>query len=314
MSILNSASNNENKSGKMSKPVVFVIGASGNIGTATLNALSSKYGDKVDIRAGVRNPDSGKCNTLKGLRGVTIVDAEMGGDKAKLTKTLSGVESLFIVTPGTKERAEIAIATAEAAKEAGVKFLLVVSVLTADLTDTVFGAQFKMMETEISKMGVSHCFLRLPLFVDNYWGFKDTIKSESTIYNPVNPQKPYTPVVVADAGNAAAAILSEPKHHGNMTYKIVSGRYTFEDVAAAFGSALGKEVKYKRTAYEDAKKSMVDAGYPYWQVTGILELYHLVDLGSPVTNENDLSQYEHITGEKPTDLKKWVDGVASSFK
>ena len=47
----------------MAKPVVFVIGASGLIGSATVLALSAKYSDKVEIRAGVRNPD--KADKLK---------------------------------------------------------------------------------------------------------------------------------------------------------------------------------------------------------------------------------------------------------
>ena len=153
----------------MSKPVVFVIGASGNVGSATVTALSNKYLDKVDIKAGVRDPAADRVANLKVLRGVTIVTAKMGGDKAQLAKCFSGVESLFIVTPTTEDRAELAISTTEAAKEAGVKFVLLVSVLTADLTDTVFGAQFSKIETAVSQIGVSYCFIRLPLFVEVYW-------------------------------------------------------------------------------------------------------------------------------------------------
>ena len=177
----------------MAKPVVFVIGASGNVGAATVTALSAKYADKVEIRAGVRNPEA--ADKLKGLNGVTLVAAEMGGDRDKLVTTLRGVDALFIVTPGTKDRAELAISTAEAAKDAGVKFLLVVSVLTADLTNTVFGAQFTKLERAVAQLGVTHSFLRLPLFVENYWGFKDTIKGHSAFYSPVDPDKPFTPVV-----------------------------------------------------------------------------------------------------------------------
>ena len=79
----------------MAKPVVFVIGASGNVGSATIQALSTKYADKLEIRAGVRNPD--KADKIK-LPGVTIVQAEMGA-KDKLKETLKGVDALFIVTP-----------------------------------------------------------------------------------------------------------------------------------------------------------------------------------------------------------------------
>ena len=49
-----------------------------------------------------------------------MVKAEMG-KKDELIATLNGVDALFIVTPGTLERATLTIKTAEAAKAAGVK-------------------------------------------------------------------------------------------------------------------------------------------------------------------------------------------------
>jgi len=88
--------------------------------------------------------------------------------KDKLVGTFAGV---YIVTPGAENHTELIIATAEAAKEAGIKHVVVVSVLTAELTDTVFGKQLKTVEEKISKLGVPFTFLRLPLFVDNCWGF-----------------------------------------------------------------------------------------------------------------------------------------------
>ena len=294
----------------MSKPVVFVIGASGNVGAATVAALSSKYADKVEIRAGVRNPES----ALKGLSGVTLVAAEMGGDRDKLVSTLKGVDALFIVTPGTKARAELSIATAEAARDAGVKFLLVVSVLTADLTDTIFGAQFTKLESTISGLGVTYAFLRLPLFIDNYWGFKDTIKSQSTFYGPIDPGKPFTPVLVADAGNAAAAILSNPTGHANQTYNLVSDRHTLSEVAAIFSEALGRQVQYVQVPFEAAKQAMLQMGFPEWQADGVLELDKLINGGSPVTNQGDLGQYTAITGEKPTDIRTWIGAVKGAFQ
>jgi len=276
----------------MAKPVVFVIGATGNVGSATLQALSAKYADKVEIKAGVRNPE--KADKIKTIAGVSIVQAEMGA-KDKLVGTFAGVNALYIVTPGAENRTELTIATAEAAKEAGVKHVVVVSVLTADLTDTVFGKQLKTVEEKISKLGVPFTFLRLPLFVDNCWGFKDPIVGKSSIFSPVDPTKPFTPVVVEDAGKVAAAILANPAKHANKTYKIISDRHSFSDVAAAFSEALGKQITYVQVPYDAAKQSFLQAGYPEWQVDGILELYKLMDGGSPVTNEADTGDYTQIT-------------------
>ena len=295
----------------MAKPVVFVIGATGNIGSATVTALSSKHADKLDIRAGVRNPD--KADKLKGLAGVTVVQAEMGA-KEKLVGTFKGVHALYIVTPGAENRAPLTISTAEAAKEAGVKHIVVVSSLTVHLTDTIFGKQLEEVEKNIKQLGVTYTFLRLPLFIDNYFGFKDAIQGQSSIFCPVDPTKPYTPVAVGDAGKAAAAVLADPSKHANKTYKIISDRHTFGDVAAAFSEALGKQVNYVRVPYEAAKVAFLGMGYPEWQVDGIMELYKLIDSGSPVINQADVSEYTQITGEQPTDLKTWVGQVAGAFK
>ena len=220
---------------EMVKPVVFVIGSSGNVGSATVQSLSAKYADKVEIRAGVRNPE--KAGKLRGLPGVTVVQVKMGA-KQQLIGIFRGVDALYIVTPSTENRAELAISTAEAAKEAGIKFILVVSVPAAELTDTVFGKQYAEIEGKISNLGVPYTFLRLPLFVENYFGFKDPIVKQSSIYSPVDPTKPLTSVVVADAGKASAAILVSYRIHTNKTYNIVSDRHTYNDVVAEFSKAL----------------------------------------------------------------------------
>ena len=262
----------------MAKPVAFVIGASGNIGLATLQVLSSKYADKLEIRAGVRDPE--KAEKVKAIAGVNVVQAAQG-DKAQLVTALAGVTSLYIVVPGVENRADLSIKTAEAAKEADVKHLVVVSVLTAELTDTVFGKQFDSIEKAISKLGVPYTFLRLPLFVENYFGdySKDVCHNQTR-----NPSKSYTPVVVGNAEKAAAAVLADPLKHVNKTYAIVSDRHTHNDVAKAFSEALGKEITVTTNTYEEAKKFMMGIGFPEWQVDGILEL---IDSGSSVTNQEN---------------------------
>jgi len=296
----------------MAKPVVFVIGASGNIGYSSTQALSSKYREKLEIRAGVRDPD--KADKLKALPGVEVVKATQG-DKEQLVKTFAGVSVLYIVTPGAENRAELVIKTAEAAKEAGVKHLLVLSgVLTLEITSTIFGKQFNEIETAISKLGVPYTFIRLPMFVENYFRFKETIQKMSTIVVPVDPTKPYTPVTVTDVGRAAAAILSDPSKHVKKGYSIVSNRHTHGDVAEIFSEVLGKEVTITTTKYEEAKQFLMNAGMPEWQTEGVLEVYKLINSGSTAVNQENLSNFKDITGEEPTSLKDWVNGAAPAFK
>ena len=293
----------------MAKPVVFIIGASGKIGAATVTQLASKYADELEIRAGVRNPE--KADKLKALPGVSVVQAEMGPDK-NLVETFRGVHTLFINTPPTENKADLVFATAEAAKSAGVKHIVVVSVLTAGLADHVFGRQSGKLESAIKQLGVPYTILRLTKFVENFFGLKDSIKGQSSIFCPADPTKALAFIVVQDAGKAGAVILADPSKHVDKTYKLISGRYTHNEVVAAFSAALGREIKYVRIPYEDAKKSY--RGVEEWRVDGFLELYKLVDVGSKVIDEPDRDDFTKITGEKPTDLEKWLSLVAEAFK
>ena len=295
----------------MSKPIVFVIGATGTMGSATVTTLAAKYTDKVEIRAGVRNPD--KADKLKAIAGITIVKAEMG-KRNQLVNTFKGVNALFIVTPFAENRAELAIVTARAAKEAGVKAIVVVSTPIAGLPDTVLGGQFNKIESEISKLGVPYTILRLTYFAENHYGFKDSIIGQSSIYGPIDPTKPFSVIATEDAGKAAAAILVDPTKHVNKTYELASDRQTFGEVAEGFSKALGKEVKYIRVPYETARQGFVDKGVPDWQVKGSLEMMKFIDSGSPFMNTPDISAYSQITGEQPTDFESWLSKYSGGFQ
>ena len=77
------------------------------------------------------------------------------GPKDELVGTFAGVNALYINTPGVENRAELAVATAEAAKEAGVKHVVVVSVPSADLPDTVYIRQ--AIQTNRGKDFITGC-------------------------------------------------------------------------------------------------------------------------------------------------------------
>ena len=296
----------------MSKPVIFVIGASGNVGFPTVQNLSVKFSDRLEIRAGVRNPD--KADKLKGLKGVSVVQADME-DKDKLVDTFKGVDALYIIVPSRQDRTQLTIATAEAAKSAGVKHLLVVSVVSPAL-DTIFGKNFHEIEVAVAKLGLPHTFLRLPYFAENYISLKSSIVQQSKLFLPVNPSKPFTAVTMADAGLAGAVILSDPSKHVNKTYTIVSDQHTFGKLVIGLSDVLGKNVEYVRVSYEDDKKANLSIGIPEWVADGAQSYFKLVDSGalSVTQSEEYLGDFERITGEKPTSLRAWLEVVADSFK
>ena len=296
----------------MSKPTVFVLGCSGSIGSATVRALSRKYSDTLNILAGTRDTASEKVASLRSLPGVTILHADMN-NKEGLRDLLTGVTSLFIVTPTNGFR--LAIGAAEVAKASGVKHILTVSVLTVELTDTIYGKQYGELESSVKHLQIPYTFIRLPPFVDNYWAYKRPIQQNSSFSTPGDPTKPFSAVVVEDAGKAAAAIMAEPEKHYGKTYKLISNRHTLNELAAAFSQALGKNVKYERISYNDCRRRLVEVvGFSEEDADGILEIYRLTDEECPMVDDPEMSHFNQITGEKPTSLKEWVNEVAPAFK
>ena len=296
----------------MSKPTVFVLGCSGSIGSATVRALSRKYSDTLNILAGTRDIASEKLASLRSLPGVTILHADMNNKEA-LRDLLTGVTSLFIVTPTNGFR--LAIGAAEVAKASGVKHILTVSVLTVELTDTIYGKQYGELESSVKLLQIPYTFIRLPPFVDNYWAYKRPIQQNSSFSTPADPTKPFSAVVVEDAGKAAAALMAEPEKHYGKTYKLISNRHTLNELAAAFSQALGKNVKYERISYNDCRRRLVEVvGFSEEDADGILEIYRLTDEECPMVDDPEMSHFNQITGEKPTSLKEWVNEVAPAFK
>lgn len=296
----------------MPKPTVFVLGCSGLIGSATVKALSENFTDKVNILAGTRDPASEKVATLKTLPGVTVLRADMN-DKEALRDLLTGVTSLFIVTP--TNGIKLAIGAAEVAKSSGVKHILTVSVHTVELTDTIYGKQFGELESSVQHLELPYTIIRLPPFVENYWAYKRPIQQKSSFSTPGDPTKPFSAVVVADAGKAAAAIMADPEKHFGKTYKLISNCHTLGELAATFSEILGKEIKYERMSYEDSRNRLINVvGFCEEDADGILEIYRLTDEECPLVNDTDTSHFTKITGEKPTTLKQWVSQVAPAFK
>ena len=51
--------------------------------------------------------------------------------------------------------------------------------------------------------------VRLPLFLENYYGFERSVKEHAAIRCCIDPTRPYTPIAVNDVGEALAAVAAD---------------------------------------------------------------------------------------------------------
>ena len=289
---------------------VLVVGATGNIGKQVVTALSSKY-PGATIKAGTRNPDSDKALALGGIDGVTVVKAH---DSATIAEEAKGAEFLVIVPPGSEDRAAQGVAAAKAATAAGVTKIISYSV--PGVADVLFARQFRELERGIRAVSANTIFLRLPFFTDNNWGHAATIKGMGKIFAPVPVDVNYAQVTVADAGEAGAAALAQFDRFAGQAFTLVSNHASQAEIAAAFSKAVGKEVTAVQVPPAAAKEALLGAGFPEWQVDGILELWAALssdDVARHAAVNVASRDLEVLLGRKGTSIEQWVEAVKGAF-
>jgi uncharacterized protein YbjT (DUF2867 family) len=82
----------------MSKRTIFVTGASGNVGGATLDALDKS---KNRIIAGIRESNKVECCKKKGVTETAVIEF---GKKETLVNAFKGVDTLLLIPPGAESK------------------------------------------------------------------------------------------------------------------------------------------------------------------------------------------------------------------
>jgi len=145
---------------------VFVTGARGGVGEATIKSLAKNF-PSIKIVAGVRD-EKKASESLGGIANVTLKQCN-GEDVKGMTSCMTGCEVVVIVPPSTENRADISKIYIDAAKAAGVHFLVVLSVTSVDTTTILFGRQIRQIELHAKTCGIPYSFVRAPYFMENLY-------------------------------------------------------------------------------------------------------------------------------------------------
>jgi glutathione S-transferase len=149
---------------------VLVTGANGNTGSAVARALL-QHAQKLKIRVivGARRPDTLNEFVSKGAE-ARIVDFE---DPSGAISAMRGVDAIWITAPNPAktaqpyDRTNLAKKGIDAAKAAGVKFVLLGSVAGAEYEAIMFGKEFRDLEKYLESSGLGYCHLRMAAFAEN---------------------------------------------------------------------------------------------------------------------------------------------------
>lgn len=283
--------------------MILVTGATGHLGSATLNFLLKKL-PASQLAALVR--DAGKAADLK-AKGIDIVVGTYD-DTASLDRAMQGIEMVLLIA-GTDEENRLRQHSnvVDAAKKAGVQRIAYTSRALKDRSTLVNRLMEGHFQTEdyIKASGLTYTLFQNILYMDAIPQFVGPAVFERGIYLPAGEGK----VAFAlrnEMGEAMANALAAGGSD-NRIYKLTgSETYSFADVATILTNLSGKKVGYTPVEKVAFEADMKDRGLPDVMVQRVTGFITDIKNGQEDHVSSDL---ETLLGHKPTPLREGLKGL-----
>ncbi|MCL6252026.1 SDR family oxidoreductase [Altererythrobacter sp. KTW20L] len=270
-----------------------VAGASGQLGRLVLGELL----DRVDAGSVVAfGRDVAKLADYA-ARGVDV--RAMDYDQPDtLAAQLAGVDRLLLISGSALgERPRQHGAVIDAAKAAGVSYMLYTSILKADTTPIKLGAEHKATEDMLAASGITHDVARLGWYSENYMGSLP-VQVEMGVITGAQGAGRVSSASRADYAAGLAALLVEGT--GGKTYDLAGDdSWTMADFAEELGRQTGKDIQYVDMGEAEYAASLEAVGLPPYVAAVVANSAHATSLGAL---ENDSRTLSGLTGRATTPI------------
>ena len=219
---------------------VLITGATGNVGTAVIDALS-KLQHNFDLYAGVRAINEDKNKFAKYAIQFSQFDFT---DFKSYQQALAGCDILFLLRPPQISEVEKYFKPiVDTCKNERVKHIVFLSVQGVEKSKII---PHHKIEKLIVDSKISYTFLRPAYFMQNFTTtLRQDLIQRQRIYLPAGNAK-FTLVDVRDIGTVAASILINISAHVNQSYDLTCKEsLTFSEMAEFLSRNLGIDIRYK---------------------------------------------------------------------
>ena len=280
--------------------MILVLGATGTTGSEVARQLIAA-GHRPRLLA--RTP--GKAAALADHAEIAVGDL---ADPASLAAAMDGIEQVYLVSTGP-DLAALEANAIDAARRAGVRHVVQLSVLGADRPAFALARWHAAAERHLVDSGLSWTMLRPTNFATNALGWADTVRTEGAVYQPTGTGK-WAAIDPADIGAVAVHALTTPGHEGK-TYPI-TGPESLDAAgyAATLAAVLGRPVRFVDVPPAAAREGMRQAGVPAPFADAVLELDAATAAGG---TDGVTSTVPDLLGRPATSFETWARRNAAAF-
>ena len=287
---------------------ILVTGSTGNIGTQVLNFLD---GHGAEVRALTRAPEKTTFPT-----GVTPVKGDIA-DIDSIRAAVVGVSTLFLLAPNGADELTQAMLALNAAREAGVRGIVYLSVFKGEAyADVPHFASKMTVERMIAAYDLPATILRPAYFIQNDMRQKDALLGASVYGMPVGA-KGISMVDTRDIGEAAAKELLRRETASaplpREIYELVGpDALTGQSLAALWSEVLGRAIRYAGDDLEGMERQMKSFG-PAWLAYDMkLMMRRYVEDGA-VATADDIARVTGLLGHPPRSYRDFATAAPAGW-
>lgn len=272
-----------------------VIGASGTVGSEVVRLLREQ-GHKVRTTTSRKDAAGGDS---------VHVDLVSG---AGVQQAFAGIDRAFLVSPaGYADQYAILAPLVRAAKEQGVKKLVLMSAFGADADPT---SPLRRSELDLEQSGLVYNIIRPNWFMQNFNTFwLHGIQAQNTIALPVGDAR--TSFIDARDIAAVAARLLTDDAWNNRAFNLTGPEsIDHAQVASAISAASGRAVSFQDAAPADLKQGLLGAGLTEAYADFLLLIFGYLKAGYNAAVTDDVKT---ILGRAPTDIRNYVQDYRSAW-
>lgn len=233
---------------------IAITGATGQLGRITVAKLKEKTAAE-NLVALVRTPEKAADLGIE-ARAFDYAKPET------LAASLKGIDTVFLISGNEiGQRAIQHKNVIQAANEAGVRWIVYTSLLGADTTSLILGAEHLATEKALETSGITYTILRNGWYTENYaQSIPGSIQAGGFIGSAGEGK--ISSANREDFAEAAAVVLTT-EGHANKIYELAGDEaYTLTEFAAEISLQSGKNIPYINLSEADFTAALVGFGLP----------------------------------------------------
>jgi uncharacterized protein YbjT (DUF2867 family) len=281
--------------------MIFVTGATGNIGSELVKLLVAK-GEAVRVIS----RDEKKVSHLDPAVERVIGDRH---DPSIVRKAAQGADKVFMLAVLFDKNHEADRVLMEEAKQAGARQIVMISSNAVQLEGNLIGRLHREKEELIEQSGVPWTFLHPGGFMSNSLQWADVIKSQSKVFNPMGRGKT-APISPFDIAAVAAVALTSAGHIGK-AYSLTGGEsLSTPEQVEILSKVIGRPIECVDIPVEVAAERAIASGLPEALVKSLAQLWEQVRKEAYTFHTNEV---EKLTGRQAQTFETWCREHRSAF-